>query len=386
MKISPRDCLAVLRKFELADDSAVPRQIERLEVSNPSPINTLAIFRFGKNRYALLLDETAQDDIQYIELQVMNTLPNSDGYLIENPRHLGSYGVPYEGKDAYMYRLKSADQRLDVYLANNHRDLSRSSWQKQIRAGHVSVNGAVVKSPKQEISTEDKVTFALPEKPSHEEKNIPIIYIDEDIIVVDKPEGILTHAKNELDDEFTVESFLARYCDDDMDEMRHGVVHRLDRDTSGVLIGARNPGAYEHLKQQFSERKAHKTYVAIIEGTIDQSELAIDLPIARRKSKPGMFHVDASGKSAQTKIKSLRSNATYSLLQLEPTTGRTHQLRVHLAHIGRPIHGDRLYGKAADRLYLHAHQLTLHTPDGVERTYTSPVPKKFYELVEASDA
>lgn len=381
MKITSRDCLALLRKFDIADESSVPRQIERLEVSNPSPINTLAIFRYEKHRYAILLDETAQDDVQYVESQIMQAMPNSDGVLLENPRHIGSHGAPYQGKDAYLYKFESSRQRLDIHMANNFTELSRSSWQKQIRAGYVSINGQVATSPKQEIDPEDTITFSLPERASHTERNIPIVYIDEVVIVVDKPEGVLTHSKNELDDEFTVEAFFARYCDDGMDEMRHGVVHRLDRDTSGVMIGARTPAAYEHLKHQFSDRKAHKTYIAVIAGTLDQPEFVIDLPIARHKSRPGMFRVDPNGKSAQTKVSVLKTNGTYSLLQLEPRTGRTHQLRVHLAHIGKPIYGDRLYGAAADRMYLHAHILRISTTTDAERTFTSPIPTEFDELI-----
>lgn len=385
MKISSRDCIALLRKFNVADESSVPRQIERLEVSNPSSINTLAVFRYGKHRYAILFDDTAEDDVQYVEIQVMRAVPNAAGHLIENPRHIGSYGVPYQGKDAYLYRLETVRQRLDIQLANTYPDFSRSSWQKQIRAGYVSVNGAVITSPKQDIDPDDKVTVLLPEKTSHNEKNLPIIYLDEDIIVIDKPIGVLTHAKNELDDEFTVETFFARYCDDDMDEQRHGIVHRLDRDTSGAMIGARTIVAFDHLKQQFSSRKAHKTYIAIIKGTLAQPEFVVDLPIARHMSKPGSFHVDTKGKSAQTKISVLKTNGTYSLLQLEPKTGRTHQLRVHLAHLGKPIYGDRLYGSTADRLYLHAHQLKISTVAGTERIFISPVPPEFETLLGEDD-
>lgn len=386
MKISSRDCLALLRRFDITDDSSVPRQIERIAVSNPSPVNHLATFRFGKEHYAILIDDTAHDDKSYIENQIMRVIPNSEGKLMDNPRHPGNYGMPYEGKDAYLYRLESSKQRLDIYMASNHDELSRSSWQKFIRSGYVSVNGQIITSPKVDIDADADVTYDLPDKTSHDEKNIPIVYIDDDVIVVDKPAGLLTHGKNQLNDEFTVEAFFARYCDEGMDEMRHGIVHRLDRDTSGIMIGARNEKSYQHLKDQFSARKAHKTYVAIIEGTMEQPELSIDLPIARRKSKPGMFNVDAAGKTAQTKVSVLQTNEKYSLLQLEPKTGRTHQLRVHLAHIGRPIYGDRLYGKSADRLYLHAHKLSVSSPDGMEHTFTSPLPPIFFKLVGESDA
>ncbi len=377
MKITARTCLAILRRFDVANDENIPRQIERIEVSNPSSINTLATFRFNKQPYAILFDDTAEDDIQYVEIQMMRAMPGTDGKLLENPRHVGSYGVPYEGKDTYLYELDNAIKRLDTHLANTYPDYSRSSWQKQIKAGYVSVNGEVITSTKHDVSDDDEITVALPDRPTHDEKNLPIVYIDESCVVIDKPAGVLTHAKNELDDEFTVETFLARYNEDDLSEQRHGVVHRLDRDTSGVMVGARTLASYEHLKAAFADRKVRKTYIALIKGELNQPEFIIDLPIARHPSKPGSFRIDQKGKSAQTKVTVLEEANGYSLLQLQPATGRTHQLRVHLAHLGHPIVGDRLYGSSDDRLYLHAHKLTLTTLDGIRHEFSSPVPSEF---------
>ncbi len=385
MKISTKNCLEILRKFSIADELNIPKEIERLEVSNPSPINTLASFRFQLSRYAILFDDTAEDDIQYIEIQLMRSLPGVDGKPIENPLHAGVYGMPYEGKDCYLYVLDTNRQRLDVYLANKYPDYSRSSWQKQIRLGSVTVNGNVVTSPKQYITRESEVEVTMPEIPSHDDRNLPILYIDDSVIVIDKPVDILSHRKNELNDEFTVADFFARFTTDEFDETRPGIVHRLDRDTSGVMIGARTHTSYDHLKDEFANRRAHKTYIAVVQGHLDHTEFMIDLPIARHPSKPGTFRVDGKGKDAQTKVTVLEAGEHFSLVQLEPRTGRTHQLRVHLAHMQHPIVGDRLYGPKADRLYLHAHKLVITTPDGTKHTFESPVPDEFKKLVLSDD-
>lgn len=381
MKITRKTCLWILRDFGVADELHVPNDIERLTVTNPSPINTLATFKFQLQQYAILFDDTADDDVQYIEVQLMHSPTHSDGQLIENPQHPGSFGVPFEGKDCYLYHLRSNRQRLDVYLANTYPEFSRSSWQKQIKNGAITVDKEVITSPKYELTEHSTVHVTKPKKQQHDEQNLPIIYIDDDVIVVDKPAGILTHRKNELDDEFTVASFFARFAIDDFTDDRPGIVHRLDRDTSGVIIGARTHAAYDHLKKQFADRKAHKTYIAVADGHLAHQKFEIDVPIARHTTKPGTFRADAKGKPAQTMVHVLAEGDVYSLVELSPKTGRTHQLRVHMAHIGHAIIGDRLYGKGADRLYLHAHKLALTTPDGECREFVSPVPPEFEQKV-----
>jgi len=160
-------------------------------------------------------------------------------------------------------------------------------------------------------------------------------------------------------------------------------VHRLDRATSGVIIGARTQHALSWLQQQFARREAKKTYIAVVEGHVKQPEAIIDMPIERNPKAPATHRVHANGKNAVTSYKVLLENERYSLLELRPTTGRTHQLRVHLAHIGHPIVGDPLYGsgKYGDRLYLHAEKLEITLPDGQRRTFEAPLPPEFNELV-----
>lgn len=270
--------------------------------------------------------------------------------------------------------------RLDAYMAQYWPEYSRSTWQKYIQAGYVTVNGSVETSTKYSLGEDDEVKANIPETTSHDEKTLPIIYKDTNVIVIDKPIGVLTHSKGALNDEFTVADFFRRYSSYHLDTNRPGIIHRLDRDTSGVLIGALNDETATSLQRQFSERKAKKTYLAIIDGTPKEPTAKIDLPIGRDPKQPSRFRVDPNGKPAQTAYTVVKSNGAYSLIELRPLTGRTHQLRVHMAHIGTPIHGDRVYGKPSDRLYLHAASLEITIPDGQRMTFTAPVPEDFKTL------
>ena len=381
MKVSASDCLALLRRFNQATDENVPREIERITITHPSEVSTLASFRFGKRTFTLLFDDTLEDEPEQITHTIRIPHPNAHVTLFENPRESDeTYGMPFEGKECYLAVLDDNEQRLDIYLAKTHPEYSRSSWQKYIKAGHISVDGTVQKVPKYEVDGSENIAIKLPEAPSHDDKELPILYIDDDVIVINKPIGVLTHHKNQLDTEFSVADFFRRYTTQGLDTDRPGIVHRLDRDTSGVMIGARHETAYQHLKEQFSERLAHKTYEAVLDGIPKDPELIIELPIARNPAAPGSFKVDPHGKPAKTRLETITTNGTHTLVTLQPETGRTHQLRVHMKHIGTPIHGDRLYGKSADRLYLHAAKLALTLPSGEEYTFSSPRPVSFDKL------
>jgi RluA family pseudouridine synthase len=191
---------------------------------------------------------------------------------------------------------------------------------------------------------------------------------------------VLTHALGKHGNEPSVASFLRHKVSGIAGE-RAGIVHRLDRATSGVIIGAKNPRALSFLQKQFSQRKVKKTYTAVVEGQPQPSEAIIDMPIERNPKAPATFRTGQNGKPAVTHYQVLQTGAKHSLLELKPETGRTHQLRVHLAKIGHPIVGDPLYGHGAygDRLFLHAQQLELTLPGGQRRTFTSPLPAIFKE-------
>lgn len=271
--------------------------------------------------------------------------------------------------------------RLDAYLAQYWPEYSRSIWQKYIAAGYVLVNGTVETTAKRLLDEDDHVTTAIPAQPTHADQILPIIYQDENVIVINKPVGVLTHSKGALNDEFTVADFFKKYSTYHRDTNRPGIVHRLDRDTSGVMIGALGDSTASLLQRQFSDRKVHKTYMAVVDGVPREHQAVIDLPIGRNPKSPSTFRVDPGGKSAQTRYKVIASSDDYSLIELRPVTGRTHQLRVHMAYLGTPIHGDRIYGTAADRLYLHAASLEITIPDGDRRVFSAPVPDEFNRIV-----
>lgn len=274
--------------------------------------------------------------------------------------------------------------RLDAYLAENWPEYSRSTWQKYIKQGYVSVNGSVETVVKRALSEDDIVTTDVLNKPVQEDRSVPIIFQDNNVIVINKPTGMLTHSKGVLNEEFTAADFFKQYTSYHKDTNRPGIVHRLDRDTSGLLIGALNENAARVLQRQFSDRKVKKTYIAVVDGEPKLSEAVIDLPIGRNPKKPSQFRVDPNGKSATTEYKVLASNGKRSLIELKPVTGRTHQLRVHMSHIGTPIHGDKVYGGAsADRMYLHAAKLEVTIPDGQRMLFVAEIPDEF-EQVERS--
>lgn len=382
VKVASSDVVAILRRFDVANDTHVPRHIEHITISHPSAINTLVSFRFLKNSYYILFDDTAEDEVSYIESQIRTAAPEVEGALLENPNdHITTYGLPYHGKDVYVFRVAPKGVRLDTELARRYPDTSRSTWQKHIKAGHVQINKKVVTSPKQLVQEAQAIEVTIPEKESHEAETLPIIYSDDNVIVINKPHGILTHSKGALNDEFTVADFFRRYTTYNTDTNRPGIVHRLDRDTSGVMIGARNEATAKLLQEQFSERTVKKSYVAVVQGVLAQPELTIDVPIGRNPSLPSTFRADPNGKSAQTYVRVKKQSDQHALVVLQPRTGRTHQLRVHMNYIGHTILGDRVYGTEADRLYLHAESLEITIPSGDRKVFTVPMPAEFEEAI-----
>lgn len=271
--------------------------------------------------------------------------------------------------------------RLDAYLAQYYPEYSRSTWHKYITLGCVKVNGEVVTSPKLKLGEDDHVTYELAEA-SKTSVDIPVLYEDKNVLVIDKPAGILSHAKGRVTDEFTVADFAKKYTTFVKSTNRDGIVHRLDRDTSGVMIVAKNEATAEYIQKQFAKRKVTKTYIAVTKGHLKHKEANLELPIERNPKIPSQFRVGSSGKMGNTYYKVLKENKKYSLVGLKPSTGRTHQLRVHLAHQGAPILGDRIYGKVADRLYLHALSLELSIAHNQHKIFVSKLPDEFQHIME----
>ena len=272
-------------------------------------------------------------------------------------------------------------QRLDQYVVTQVPESSRGFATRLIEQGHVLVNKQPVTKSGYKLRPTDTVDIDYSAE-THivvPDIVIPVLYEDKDCVVIDKPVGLLTHSKGAFNPEPTVASWLSTKVQG-MSGERAGIVHRLDRATSGVMICAKNPEALSWLQKQFSTRKVKKTYVAIIEGTLSLPEAIIDMPIERHPKKPQTFRVGSNGKLATTayKVEQVSADESRSLIELRPTTGRTHQLRVHLAHIKHPIVGDTFYhGLPADRLFLHALSLEITLPNRQRKTFTAALPKDF---------
>ena len=285
----------------------------------------------------------------------------------------------------HRFEVTEGGARLDAFLAHIAPEYSRSFWQKQTENGVVLVNGAVNKSS-YKVAVGDVVTATLPEKPDFSTQELPVIYQDDDVMVVNKPAGLLTHAKGVQSEEFSVGEFMRTRTTDAADTNRPGIVHRLDRATSGVMVAAKNPMAKLWLQKQFSQRKVKKTYIALVVGHPKEPAATIQLPIERNPKKPQTFRVGGNGKPSETAYVTLASYKNATLLELTPHTGRTHQLRVHLAYLHCPIIGDELYGKAQShlgRMFLHAAKLELTLPSRERRTFEAPLPAELQSYLKS---
>jgi len=276
---------------------------------------------------------------------------------------------------------EAAGERADKFIARMLPEYSRSFWQKQLAAGHISTQDGVLKAASQ--VKEGELTLSIPEI-SVTLPEIPLLYEDDDVLVINKPTGLLTHAKGVTAEEATIADFMRPRTTDAPESNRPGVVHRLDRDTSGVLILAKHPEAKHWLQKQFAERKVKKTYIALVEGKVEPPKAILRLPLERNPKEPQKFRVGASGKAAETAYEVLEYLPKHTLVELKPHTGRTHQLRVHMAHQGHPILGDRFYGAHnKERLFLHAQSLELTLPNRERRTFTAPLPPELVRALEA---
>ena len=263
--------------------------------------------------------------------------------------------------------LAEQKKRLDMALLTQYPEYNRSTLQKYIKNGQVKVNGEVAEKANLLVEESDKLAMTV--KKSAARPKVPVIYEDDNVLVVDKPMGVLSISKGAFNPEPTMEDFGL-------------IVHRLDRDTSGVMILAKNDETKRFLQKQFQQRKTHKTYYAVVVGHPELPRAVIDVPLARNLKKPTTFLPDVEGREAITKYAVLDQDDKNSLLELKPETGRTHQLRVHLRHIGTPILGDLIYGDGdgADRMYLHAKELEITIPGGERKIFESEIPESFRDV------
>lgn len=281
--------------------------------------------------------------------------------------------------------------RLDQKVVELTPEINRSYAQHLISSGLVSVNDKIITKSGYKVSSSDIINIINNTK-NQKIPNIElsVIYEDDNCVVINKPVGLLAHSKGPMNYEATVATWLShRVSSDDFDKPkakdlndRFGIVHRLDRGTSGVMICAKNQESLKYLQRQFTNRKAKKTYYAIVKGVPPQNHAIIEMPIERNPKKPQTFRVGSNGKPSITEFKLIKTNNKYSMLELTPKTGRTHQLRVHLAHIGVPIVGDSLYlGPESDRLYLHAAKLEINIPGNENKVFEAKIPQSFDKII-----
>lgn len=283
-----------------------------------------------------------------------------------------------------MYTIRVSEEfagkRTDKLLAEQLPQFPRAALQKLFDKELVWLNDKVTK-PGVKVREGDRLKADLsPLDIKIEDIDLPVIFEDDNVLVIDKPSGVISHARGRYFDEPSVASFVRQKTGQKGE--RSGIVHRLDRATSGIMICAKNQDSLSHLQKQFSQRKVRKTYMAVISGSMPTPEGVIDMPIGRNPKVPATFHVTESGKSALTRFRTVKSNGKHTLLELTPETGRTHQLRVHLAELKHPIVGDELYkGLPAGRLLLHAASLEIGLPGGDRTVFTAALPKEFAEAL-----
>lgn len=208
--------------------------------------------------------------------------------------------------------------------------------------------------------------------------DIPIIYSDANVIVINKPAGVLTHPTPSKPDVYSVASAFADKIDDP-DPMRAGIVHRLDRDTSGVMILARNLETKQFLQTQFKQREVNKVYLALIWGNPKLTMARIELPISHSGQTTTKMKVSSTGKMAISEYRVRQQYEKFSLVEVLLMTGRMHQIRVHFAHLGNPVVGDPIYSRqplpdGLGRMFLHAAELSLEIAPGQKRSYEAPLP------------
>ena len=292
------------------------------------------------------------------------------------------------------FQAEQTGLRLDVFLAGQMPDLTRSAIQKLLENGNVTKNGSPVKT-NQKTTAGDIYEVQVPEvKPvdlQPEDIALDVAYEDDDIIVVNKPKDLVVHpAAGHWDG--TLVNALMHHCGDSLSgingELRPGIVHRIDKDTSGLILVAKNDFAHQKLAAQLADHTMHRTYECIVCGNIRQDEGTIDAPIGRHPQDRKKMAVTANGKTAVTHYTVLHRYANYTHVQCRLETGRTHQIRVHLSWQNHPILGDLVYGHkkpemGQDTQCLHARQLTfIHPRTEQEMTVTCDLPDYFQQVLD----
>ena len=290
---------------------------------------------------------------------------------------------------------ENVGKRIDSFIPMVQEDISRSMVQKLIEQKNIKVNGKETKHS-YKLKLNDEIEIFVPEAKEIDLKaqDIPlnVIYEDNDIIVINKPKGMVVHPANGNPDGTLVNAVMNK-CKDSLSgiggEIRPGIVHRLDKDTSGAIIVAKNDKAHIALSEQLKNHEVKKTYLALVRGIITENEATINMPIARSKKDRKKMDVDKNGKEAITHFKVLgRYKNKYTLLQINLETGRTHQIRVHLSHIGYPIIGDEVYSNGKNEWNvsgqcLHAWKLEfIHPITGKKISLEAEIPEYLKNIIK----
>lgn len=284
--------------------------------------------------------------------------------------------------------------RLDRFIAARLSDLSRTMVQRLIDGGFITLNGSTCKAS-DPIRRGDVVVVRVPPPAPTEliAEDIPltIVYEDGDMVVIDKPAGLVVHPAAGHDRGTLVNALLSHIPDLEGigGEVRPGIVHRLDKDTSGLVVAAKNDRALQFLQRQFKSRSVKKMYLALVEGIVEPRQGIIDAPIGRSKDHRKKMTVTQDGRSAITRyrVRAIYRQPDLSLIEAYPETGRTHQIRVHFAWFKHPLVGDETYGRRTpnvplERHFLHAAALTLTLLNGEMRTFTSPLPPDLQRVLD----
>ena len=289
------------------------------------------------------------------------------------------------------------NMRLDAFIAQKNDKLSRNMIQKLVESGNILVNGEN-KKISYKVQVGDIIDLNLPEpkEAGIEAQEIPIevVYEDSDIIVVNKPKGMVVHPANGNPDGTLVNAVMA-LCKGSLSgiggEIRPGIVHRLDKDTSGLLIVAKNDLAHINMSKQIKDREVKKIYIALVKGNIGENEATINMPIGRSTKDRKKMAVRKDGKEAITHFKVLKRYEKYTLLEIKIDTGRTHQIRVHMAEIGHPVVGDMVYSSGKNEFgvegqMLHAKSLDFKHPiTGKAMHLEAELPQYFKDVLEELD-
>ena len=293
------------------------------------------------------------------------------------------------------YKVLDENCRLDKYIADKKNKLSRAIIQKMIAEEKILVNGKKAKNS-YKVNTGDiiKIEESAPKedfKLKPQKMDLDIIYEDNDIIIVNKEKGMVVHPGNGNPDGTLANAVLER-CKESLSgiggTIRPGIVHRIDKDTSGLVIIAKNDNAHINISKQIQERKVTKTYIALVRGNIKEKEATINMPIGRSMQDRKKMAVTKKGKEAITHFKVLKRYDGFTLLELKIETGRTHQIRVHMAEIGYPIVGDTVYSNGKNPFnitgqMLHAAKLEfVHPTTNQKVTFEAPLPEYFSNVLK----